>query len=157
MSQPKGRVVILNHPQDGHLSFVLRHLAEQPLIIDTGSVIDGQHLTYRIGPPYGGFELVYDGEVVSGAQSVWFRRMLTEIVLDVPAIARKIREKNSQAAGSMAIAGLIHQLVGNPEDPYFAAAMPVEKAMQQYAASSLNQLAGAITHMFPEAKWVSIR
>jgi hypothetical protein len=151
-------VVILNNHEDGHLPFVTRHLAEEPLIIDTAAALEGTHLTYRTHPMHTGIEVVYGGDIVGAVKSVWFRRMLSELVLDIPAHAEKIRNALGQTTeATLQLHKLYHDIIGDAEEPYFEAAMPFEEVMSKYAASSLNRLAGAIAHMFPEALWVSNR
>jgi glutathione synthase/RimK-type ligase-like ATP-grasp enzyme len=157
MKTDHGKVIILADRREGHLPYVLPHLAKEPLIIDTARILSGEHLTYQTSPS-GDIEVIYMGRLVHGAQGVWLRSFSSECILEAKTVAEQVRKTlGKTTAATAALHKLIHDLLGNPEDQYWANGVPVASIMQQYAASSLNRLAGAIAHMFPEAFWVSER
>lgn len=151
----KGLTVILADQRDGHLPYVTPHL-DKFVVVDTARILRQDHLTYRTTKT--GVEVVYRGEPLRDVQSVWFRAMSSERIIEAHDVALQVRETLGETTtATAALHKLIHDLIGDPEQSYWARGVPVAEIMQAYAASSLNRLAGAFVEMFPDARWVSPR
>lgn len=151
----KGLTVILADQRDGHLPYVTPHL-DKFVVVDTARVLWQEHLTYRTTKA--GVEVVYKGDPLQEVRSVWFRAMSSERIIEAHDVARQVRETLGETTtATAALHKLIHDLIGDTEQSYWARGVPVAEVMQAYAASSLNRLAGAFVEMFPDARWVSPR
>jgi len=150
-----GLTVILADLRDGHLPYVTPHL-DSFVVVDTARVLRRDHLTYRTTKT--GTEVVYKGEPLRKVRNVWFRAMSSERIIEAHDVAQQVRETLGETTtATAALHKLVHDLLGDPEQPYWASGVPVAEIMQAYAASSLNRLAGAFVEMFPDARWVSPR
>lgn len=150
-----GLTVILADQRDGHLPYVTPHL-DSFVVVDTARILRQDHLTYRTTK--WGTEVVYKGEPLRDVRSVWFRNMSSERIIEAHDVAQQVRKTLGETTtATAALHKLTHDLIGDPEQPYWARGIPVAETMQAYAASSLNRLAGAFVEMFPNARWVSPR
>jgi glutathione synthase/RimK-type ligase-like ATP-grasp enzyme len=77
-------IVIISKPDDGHIPFVTKHLRTPPILIDAGTVLGGESLTYHLNGR-GVSAVTFRGKQLSDVTGVWLRRpRLAKSLHDIP-------------------------------------------------------------------------
>lgn len=149
----RGKILILGTRDDAHLPYVIRHLDEEPMVIDTKRLIFGDHLTYRTARH--GSDVLYMGEPIGNVQSVWYRDLSYSRMGEARVLAEQIRALDNERTIQLGLEKLFHDLIGDTDSIYWATMLPVEPKMREYARSGLNRLALDIGYTYPNAFWIS--
>jgi hypothetical protein len=150
------RVAILTHDDDPHLPFVTRFLSEEPQVINTAS-IPQRGLTFNTSSSTPWPQIFYGDQLLGPIKSVWYRSVDVRRMLPPDELAKHIKATLVGSHSPATHYRLLDDIIGEPNSEYCAHELPGSTALQDYMASSLNRLAGALPDVIPDAFWISRR
>jgi hypothetical protein len=65
-------VIIISGPDDGHVPYVTKHLQEPYLVLDAGTILEGNGLSYHLDKT--GVQIYVAGQRLRNITGVWLRR-----------------------------------------------------------------------------------
>jgi glutathione synthase/RimK-type ligase-like ATP-grasp enzyme len=130
------KILIISQADDAHIPFVSKHLPEMPIIIDPSDAARGTELSYEFKD--GKLSIVFDGQLVEGIGSVWYRKPLALREEYLPKVDPRFRTYSETAIQTHVREFYVHLQDAFWMSDYYSIRRADYKGLQQEVASELG-------------------